>query len=281
MKKILPFNLFLLIFLSSINGHAQEKPFLKKLIKEVGRMVVRSQILLMDMPQHCYDFEAEISRLMQLKEQGKVVGLIIGRTYQEDLKNQDVNGPLPQIPNRVWVYGDLKPTKLSGIPHPIQLTRDFNSPVDYLSIPSESFDEIIFDGSTLKFFYHFDFVLPELVRILRPGGRIVFEIDTLQGYEPSPKFKEKRFPTYLTFEINGGQKDMKERISLAQEALARSYQKNGPDLGLSKIDYYINENYPITSQYLSPGATNFLELVKESSPRRGKQLRTSAIAEDR
>lgn len=118
-----------------------------------------------------YNFEKELQRLKSLVDEGKELRLVIGRGSKEE-----VQLPLPQLDNVVWVYGNYDGKWLNSKDSSHNLWMNFSN-ADHLNlIDSELFSQIIVDYSTVKFLYNeFESNLKQYSRILKKGGKLFFE----------------------------------------------------------------------------------------------------------
>jgi hypothetical protein len=223
-----------------------------------------------------YDLKAEIARLDQLRQEGKDLRLVVGRTNGGDVPPIDAgNPPLPAIPNGAWVFGDIRGTNRFGPGDPIQLTMDFNDPAAVAQLPANTFTYIIYDASVFAVMSNARTVLPIFRELLKPGGYLCYSLAAgflpyildpdipAQAKEYRQRTDERvlrplnQYPPVLYHFSNPmglvGIVEAKraELRALQDEELGRLNVNYLPHIGFRRPEYRKEKKYPIENQYFA------------------------------
>jgi hypothetical protein len=220
-----------------------------------------------------YDLRKEFQRLVDLKNEGKKIYLIVGRSSDEDQPELSVEDDV------VWVYADVAPPAYYDEEDPIQLVMNFEYPNFLRHIQSNLFTRIIFDRSVWKSFQSREFDFKEYQRILVRGGSLYFEQDIIGGMigikEMNKNFEfdrdnafsgslsiHKKFQlVHMSFSSPDLKREHEEMWINIRKKITADTLRIGPVFKFSKSLFHEQRIYPIKNKNYSDQA-NYFEFVK-------------------
>lgn len=181
------------------------------------------------------NYEKQIPGIMielnKLKKEGKKLRLIIGRRNNE--KHSELPGEDEE--NIIWVYTDInRMFTLKDLKKPF-IWMNFDSLEQVKLIDDQLFEKIWFDWSVLKFFDHFDDILPEIKRILEENGEFIVPAGNQEGMRLavgncSLIMPHDKYPLRMTQKIDQDEEVFSMMSEKQQEYLDEVFGKNNSKL---------------------------------------------------